>query len=1187
MKILVRNIACFFVVLIGVTHVQSVRAQWGIVASHLLPPLSNSGGAIAYQSGVLWVGGIELWSSTNLGQTWQHISSLPTCTIRDIYFYDRLNGLVGTEEGNVYLTRDGGTTWTSILTGLNFWNVRFNGSAQIIHAAGKDDGKFYTSTDAGGSWRSVSFSAQSGRFALSRNGSIYLFSSDVFNASTRAWINVSSDYGVTWSANSAYVDGDSYTIAVDSCDANRWYITNEDYVSTNDNRSQIFVTSDGGASWQPTDSHNVPYYSGSFSSTSRVLYAGTTDDRAATFTVSREVRRSVDKGVTWQDIGGPSVGWDSRAICAVNDNTVFALDTIGNIWMTRNSGGNPIGGNTAITPDTLFATDTLRCVDSIIRVASIVPSSCTSTASIANTRLIGPDAQSYRVSATSSSAIAVIFQPTVTGPHHASLVVSFDDGSIDTVILEGVDNIQPGVLRLTPDSLFRADTVQCTDSVVEYIHLHPSGCSPPAIARLSVHGADSASYRPGAQRGDSVAVTFHPSRLGAYDAHLVIGKSDGTSDTVTLGGYDVASPGTFTISPDTLFTSDTLLCVDSIERSLVFHAAGCSPPSVTSWNIIGVDSNNYHSGTLTSDSLSIVFQSLGGGVNLGDKHAAIAFVLNTGAIDTVVLLGRDSYQPNVLRIASDTLFAFDTLYCGDSLARPAALLRAGCNPPSVLSVAIIGADSLSYGVGPTGPDSIQLLFDPHQIGRSIARAIVSNSDGSSDTIVLAGFDGDSANAISIVPALVVSGSPDLFSSDTVTCGDSVVRSLLVHRVGCNPPSITGWALAGRDSLSYDVVSSSMDSIVLALRSHPNPIAASRDRHGVFIAFLSDGTSDTISLDGYDISPPFFYSALPSSLFATDSLYLCAPPLSRTIVWTFRGCLPGIVSQEILGKDSIDYTILQPISSPLAAQDSIVVTYVPSDTGVRSAVLRIEFDNGIAIDVPLDGTGLVSHPLSIITADASTDTVGGSLAVPITIEGLTQIENVELTLHYDNSELNYRGSYSPTNVKLDEPGEQWVGRSKILIPNAINGSIAGYAHFDAFNDSTASKLMLAVSFDSVEVPTEIAPCEYISPNMVTSTITPPFGCGIGMLSRFMHLGELPVFSIRPNPTSGEVLLSSSIDLGEASVKIYDVLGNLRQSSILPISSAVPARLILPTTAGIYYIRIKSSLGISSIKAIVNN
>jgi hypothetical protein len=1180
MKTLVRNIIFFFVVLVGVTPVQPVRAQWGIAASHLLPPLSNSGGAIAYQSGVLWVGGLELWSSTNLGQTWQHISSLPSCTIRDIYFYDRLNGLVGTEDGNVYLTRNGGTTWTSILTGRNFWNVRFNGSTQIIHAAGKDDGTFYTSTDGGGSWRNVSFSAQSGRFALSRNGSIYLFSSDVFNASSRAWINVSSDYGVTWSANSAYVDGDSYTIAVDSCNNNRWYITNEDYVSTNDNRSQVFVTSDGGASWQPTDSHNVPYYSGSFSSTSRVLYAGTT-----TFSDSRQIRRSVDKGMTWQDIGGPPVGWDSRAVCAVNDNTVFALDTAGNIWMTSNSGGNPIGGNTAITPDTLFATDTLRCVDSIIRAASIVPSSCTSTASVANANVIGPDAQSYRVSATSSSAIAVIFQPTVTGPHHALLVVSFVDGSIDTVILEGVDNIQPGVLRLTPDSLFQADTVQCADSIIEYIHLHPSGCLPPAITRLNMHGADSASYRAGAVRGDSIAITFHPSHFGSYNARLVIGVSDGINDTVTLGGYDIASPGSFTVSPDTLFTSDTLLCVDSIERKLAFHAAGCSPPSVTSWNIIGADSKNYHSGTLTSDSLSFVFQSLGGGANLGDKHAAIVLVLNNGTSDTVILLGHDSYRPNALHVASDTLFGFDTLHCGDSLARLSALLRLGCNPPTVLSVAVIGADSLNYHTGMTGPDSIQLLFDPHHIGRSIAQAVVSNSDGSSDTIVLAGFDGDSANAISIVPAQN-SGS-DLFAGDTVTCGDSIVQSLLIHHVGCNPPSITGWALAGRDSLSYDVVSSSNDSIDLALRSRPRFIASPRDRHGEFIASFSNGTSDTISLDGYDIGRPFLYTSSTSSLFATDSLYLCAPPLSRTIVWTFRGCLPHIISQEILGKDSSDYTILQSLSSPLASQDSVVVTYVPSDTGVRNAVLHIEFDNGIAINVPLKGTGLLPYPLNIITADVSTDTIGGSVAVPITIEGLTQIENVEITLHYDNLELNYRGSYSPANVALDMPGEQWVGRSKILIPNAVNGSIAGYARFDAFNDSTASKLRLAVSFDSIQIPSEIAPCEYTTPNVVTSTITPPFGCGIGMLSRFMQLGDPPIFSIRPNPTNGEVLLSSSVDLDEASVKIYDVLGNLRQSSILSISSAMPARLILPTVSGIYYIRIESPLGVNSIKAVVNN
>jgi hypothetical protein len=33
--------------------------------------------------------------------------------------------------------------------------------------------------------------------------------------------------------------------------------------------------------------------------------------------------------------------------------------------------------------------------------------------------------------------------------------------------------------------------------------------------------------------------------------------------------------------------------------------------------------------------------------------------------------------------------------------------------------------------------------------------------------------------------------------------------------------------------------------------------------------------------------------------------------------------------------------------------------------------------------------------------------------------------------------------------------------------------------------------------------------------------------------------------------------------------------------------MPARLILPTVSGIYYIRIESPLGVNSIKAVVNN
>src|SRR5205085_10125244 len=119
-----------------------------------------------------------------------------------------------------------------------------------------------------------------------------------------------------------------------------------------------------------------------------------------------------------------------------------------------------------------------------------------------------------------------------------------------------------------------------------------------------------------------------------------------------------------------------------------------------------------------------------------------------------------------------------------------------------------------------------------------------------------------------------------------------------------------------------------------------------------------------------------------------------------------------------------------------------------------------------------GIGVVPHQLSILTTDQATDTIAGSVDVPITIHGLDHAEDVELVLHYDNG-LTYDSSFSST-TSLDMPNEQWTNRSKLHITQAKPDTILGYARFNTFGDSMQSY----VTFDSVMVLTGITPCQYI-------------------------------------------------------------------------------------------------------------
>jgi hypothetical protein len=217
-----------------------------------------------------------------------------------------------------------------------------------------------------------------------------------------------------------------------------------------------------------------------------------------------------------------------------------------------------------------------------------------------------------------------------------------------------------------------------------------------------------------------------------------------------------------------------------------------------------------------------------------------------------------------------------------------------------------------------------------------------------------------------------------------------------------------------------------------------------------------------------------------------------------------------------------------------------------------------------------------------TQNATVDTLGAPAAIPILLNGLLQAENITLVLHYDTV-LNYNGSASAAGAKLDMAGEQWKGRSKLSIPGAISNTLLGYAHFDVFNDSVPVQ---HVTFDSVTVLTASKPCLYILPVSVTSEITSISGCGVLTISRFLHHNQMPDLSIMPNPATGDASIISTMNLGEVSVTLYDMLGAERSTQVLTLQKNSPAKIILSVPNGMYDVRVKSPSRIYDLRVVVN-
>ncbi len=402
-------------------------AQWTNVAPNLVAG-GQFIGAMQFKDGVVWAGANTLWSSSDLGKTWQQSQNFPNAQISDIVFYDKLHGLIATENQGLFVTIDGGTTWKNELIGSNLVKTGFDGSNTFLLAL-EIDGLIHISTDGGNTWGGHAFyNGTFHSFAVAQDGTIYVDGDAVRLGS----VLVSTDLGNTWNMTAGTYNGDSWTLAVDSCNSKQLYLANEETQVPDTVLSNFYISVDGGQSWQTTDTHAKPYLSGSMGTTADGIFIGTEDGTG--------VHRSMDKGMTWKAIGGPDISSDTRNIALVNDNLILATDEQGSIWRTVNGGGDSVFsaamGGLSLAPDSLFGTDSIECTP-VSRTIQIVRGGC-APPSLDSTFILGPDSMSYQISNITNDSISVTLTPQHVGTQSAWLVGQLDNGTSDTVYLAGV-----------------------------------------------------------------------------------------------------------------------------------------------------------------------------------------------------------------------------------------------------------------------------------------------------------------------------------------------------------------------------------------------------------------------------------------------------------------------------------------------------------------------------------------------------------------------------------------------------------------------------------------------------------------------------------------------------------------------------------------------------------------------------
>lgn len=416
------------------------HAQWRMLAPSLLAPMKAERGAIVHKGNATWAGATRIFLSTDQGKSWveRFVPIGQTDVVRYIDIFDDSTALVSLNEGSLYETTDQGKTWKLLQRFSSNFGARYLGDRQHIVVPQGAFGTISVTTDGGRTWTNNRVGQLVQFIVPLTPGRAYAL---IGGQNRKVTLSLTTDFGITWNRLSDSVAFlDSYSFGVDPCGEEKVYVVNEDAGGTpNNGMAEMFVSNNGGKDWIVTYERPVRDLVGSIAVASNAVYAQT---------VARGVIRSTDYGATWKDIGGPSAPFDTRLVCAIDDNRVLAADHDGTLWVTENAGGDSVFGPTRIkeiglSRYVLFDTDTLYSCDDPVFDTAILRGIFCSAPEIARIDVEGSHASDFTLVKAPSDqlsgrdSLVLRFYPGGNGSREANLVIVLKDSTTLTLPLRG------------------------------------------------------------------------------------------------------------------------------------------------------------------------------------------------------------------------------------------------------------------------------------------------------------------------------------------------------------------------------------------------------------------------------------------------------------------------------------------------------------------------------------------------------------------------------------------------------------------------------------------------------------------------------------------------------------------------------------------------------------------------------